>query len=109
MKLHELKEEEETTPSILEKVAEELRKLFGDYDMKLDELEEGEREEECCDPEDDENPITPALIDCLHHLDSCLKMMERVRIKGKKVTFVPKHMTDVMEEASEFLEEYELT
>jgi len=66
---------------------------------------------EFCDAGDDEDgddaTIEAGLQISLHYLEALLVMMEKITVHKGRVVKIPRGMTELMEEASEFLEKWE--
>lgn len=83
--------------------------------MTLDELKasEADTETEVIDIEEevdeDDGSLEQNLLEACAQIDKLLTMMEQIVIvpKGRAVKRLPRHFTDVMEEAHEFLEDLE--
>ena len=70
---------------------------------------------ELCDPEkkddefDTDDTDTVDLTNALYLLERCIVMMEDVTIKNGRIQRIPEGMLELMEEASEFLDQWDLT
>ena len=59
------------------------------------------------DDTDDEEDFESELVEAVELLDKCLRVMERITVKGGRIRSVPvKELTDLLEECGDFLENY---
>ena len=59
------------------------------------------------DDTDDEEDFESELVEAVELLDKCLRVMERITVKGGRIRSVPvKELTDLLEEIGELLEGY---
>lgn len=87
--------------------------------MTLDELEQAKNcggvvdGEICTAVEDDDDEDFPEqsmeadLSDTLYYLEKCLLLMEAITIKQGRIQKIPEGMLETMEEASEWLDQWE--
>ena len=79
----------------------------ADTDEESEEVETKDAEVADDADDDDTEDFESELVEAVELLDKCLRVMERITVKGGRIRSVPvKDLTDLLEEIGELLEGY---